>query len=540
MKIRRMMAMLLALMLTLSLFACASAEAVAPAYTIEAREVSLNADTKTMAVMGVESRLYALYSAEGTPLTEEKYIHMSAVEDMYEVAVEGGVNVLGMMDAEGNILVPMEYGDVKHISSKWQLGVKLTSATADNYDYKSFSNSGEFYLIEAYDVYYCGTKVGSLGRTDYYNAYAYGDYLYVSNKERNYTYYNKDFVASGYIGNNSSSEYEEKRDGIWHRGSGQQAFVADCTLTSEEVELDINEVEGRMVDLQGNILFAVDAKYTYMTEFKGDYARVSMNDKDGLIDRTGREVIPCEYDDLSYGDTFFEGGYQIAIKDGKVGFLNANGEVTCDFKYSESAVKSTYKMPLTHLLDLDGSAIVLSAAVGELPNRYAEVRITNNNGCPVFAAVNFDKQAAIINLYGEELVSFGSTYDSTYDFQISADGTMVVGYAGDRMYNVYKFTESDLYGAAASEENVSEEPAANVAQGALIDSASKPADQTAQEESAADDGSWKCSNGHANTGKFCSECGEARPADVLKCSKCGYQPEEGTAPKFCSECGNAF
>ena len=49
--------------------------------------------------------------------------------------------------------------------------------------------------------------------------------------------------------------------------------------------------------------------------------------------------------------------------------------------------------------------------------------------------------------------------------------------------------------------------------------------------SAAD--SWICSCGHANTGKFCSECGKPRPAtDSWTCS-CG-QVNTG---KFCSECG---
>ncbi len=511
MKIRRIAAMMLAVMLMLSLSICASAEPIAPARTIEVRSVDLNEETNTMAIQGKDSRMYGLYAADGTALTEEKYIHMYASYDMYEVAVESGVNVLGMLDSTGKLVVPMEYGDIEYISDRWQLGVKLTAATADNYDYKSFSNSSEFYLVEAYDVYYCGAKVGSLARSEYYNAYAYGDYLYVSDKERNYTYYNKEFIASGYEGS-YSSEYDEKRDGIYHQGSGQQAFVAGCTLTSDEVELDIFEVDGRMVDLQGNVLFALDAKYDYVSKFKGNYAYVSMNSQKGLIDRTGREVMACEYDDISYGETYFEGGYQIAVKDGKVGFVNTDGEVTCEFKYSENNVKSSYKMPLTYLNDLDGSAIVLSGAVGELPTHYAEVRILSTNGCPVFAAKDSKGNAGIINLYGEELIALDGTYDDTYDFQISNDGQLVIGGVGG-VYNVYQFTSEQLNPGNAQDK----------------------AETQTEEAASADE--WKCSNGHANTGKFCSECGEARP---IQCSKCGYQPENGTAPKFCSECGNAF
>jgi len=514
MKIRRIAALLLAVMLVLSLCSVASAQGITKEYTVQVRSLNLNDETNTMAMMGVDSRLYALYAADGTRISEEKYIKMSPQDTLYEVAVENGLNTLGVMDSTGKMLVPMMYGDIQYVSEKWQLGVVLAPATADNYDYKTIGGDTEFYIVSVYDVYYCGTRVGSLGRTDYYAAYAYGDYLYVSNKERVYSYYDKDFKASGYS-DSSSSEYHETRNGIYHRGSGQQAFTAGCTLTSDEVALDIMEVDGRFVDLQGNVVFAKDAKFSYIAKFKGDYAQTSMsNGKKGLIDRTGREVLECVYDNIPYNDTYFEGGYQSAVKDGKFGYLNTNGEVTYGFKYAENAVKSNYKAPLTYLNDLDGSVVVLSAVAGELPVRFKEVRILNANGCPVFAAETAEKKAGIFDVYGNEIIPADGTYDDTYDFQISQDGTLIAASLGGGEYKIYLLDVTPVAEEIPSE---TEEPA-------------EPAE----------DGSWKCSNGHSNTGKFCAECGEARPADKLKCSKCGFEPKEGTAPKFCAECGNAF
>ncbi|HBD63691.1 MAG TPA: virion core protein (lumpy skin disease virus) [Clostridiales bacterium] len=55
-------------------------------------------------------------------------------------------------------------------------------------------------------------------------------------------------------------------------------------------------------------------------------------------------------------------------------------------------------------------------------------------------------------------------------------------------------------------------------------------------------GQWTCNCGTVNTGKFCQECGNQRPGNAAyKCNKCGWEPEDPTAPpKFCPECGDIF
>ncbi len=55
--------------------------------------------------------------------------------------------------------------------------------------------------------------------------------------------------------------------------------------------------------------------------------------------------------------------------------------------------------------------------------------------------------------------------------------------------------------------------------------------------------SWTCKCGTLNTGKFCSECGlkKLEEPKLYKCNKCGFEPSGfDKLPKFCPECGDPF
>ena len=516
MKIRRLLSLVLALLVCMSVSAYAE-PTIANVWTMENVYITMNERSGMLAVEDRKTHLYTLYSPDGRALTTEPYVRMSNESSMMKVAKGNGLNVYGLIDQTGREVVPCEYGDINYLTDRWQVGVHLQTSDSSNYDYKSFSGDG-FYLVTRYDLYYQGNKVGSLSREQYDYAYAYGAFLYVRDKAGDYTYYDSAMKVSPYTTSYaSSSEYEETRNGIFHRGSGQRVGVPGCTLSSNDVERDIFIIEGRGVDLQGNILFAVDAKYEYVYDFKGDYARVRMNGKYGLIDRTGREIMACEYDDISYGDEYFEGGYQIAVKNGKVGFVNTKGEVTCEFKYAEKSVESTYRMPATHLNDLDGSVLVLSGAAGELDQRFVEVRISSPNGRQLFVGMPEEDKAGVYDLYGNAVVPADGLCDDAYDFQISVDSKTVLATGTDRVYYVYQI-------------NLGNEAAPVV----------QPAEEHENHQQApAADGSWTCSCGNVNTTKFCPNCGSGKPEE-LQCAGCGYKPEAGKTPKFCPNCGTKF
>lgn len=54
---------------------------------------------------------------------------------------------------------------------------------------------------------------------------------------------------------------------------------------------------------------------------------------------------------------------------------------------------------------------------------------------------------------------------------------------------------------------------------------------------------WVCTCGSKNKGKFCPDCGKAKPTGIpqYRCDKCGWEPDDKThPPKFCPECGDPF
>lgn len=57
------------------------------------------------------------------------------------------------------------------------------------------------------------------------------------------------------------------------------------------------------------------------------------------------------------------------------------------------------------------------------------------------------------------------------------------------------------------------------------------------------DAGWTCSCGAVNKGKFCTNCGAKKPSGVplYRCDKCGWEPQDPShPPKFCPECGDIF
>ena len=351
----------------------------------------------------------------------------------------------GLIDGFGKLLVPAKYADVNVISERWQSGVLLTPSDAENKDYTVTNYSTDeksYYQIDAVDFYFDGAYVGSLSRSEYGNGFvtAYGAYITLTDIYGERHFYNTALELSPYESSYSSeydSVYQAGSTINYHQGSGQIAFTPECTLDPADVENPYYYEKGVVYSINGEELLQT-ADYDYVRSFRDGYTVVTVDSKKGLLSVTDGEIIAPEYDDLGNSEEHpLRFGYISAVKDGKFGFLNADGQVTAPFTYSKDVVHNY--SDFATVKDLDGSIIVISAAVGELPTRYSDVSFPFYDGCMAFIAENAEGQSAVIDLYGRELLPFSDSYRSIY---LSVDGTAALVYCGYQQYVIYQFDVS--------------------------------------------------------------------------------------------------
>ena len=543
---KKCLSILLFMLLTMALCA-ASAETTS--ITLKARDVVLSRTCSALGFCPEDSNTYHLIDSQGQRLSDGEYISMSAVYDYpyfkVEAESEDGVHNDGLIDETGRVIIPPVYADIEVWSDRWAGGIKLVPSTADDKDWTFTNyrtNEKTFWRVDTVDFYYRGQLAGTLGRSDYGGTVTpRGDFICVQTQAREPVFYDSRMQRSP-VAASGSSEYTQVRlNGSYvnvHQGSGQYAFTESCTLTEDQVSDAFLYDKAVLYDLQGQTVFTAAQNYDSVRPYAGDYALVSMNGLRGLIDRQGREVIPVAYKELgNYETVYLRFGYISAVKDGKFGFLDAAGNVTCPFVYSGDIVSN--RGTFATVKNLDGTIIVLSAAVGELPDHYADVSFSGSYGSMAFVAENDYRQYSLIDIYGNTIIPFGDLYRYIY---VNAAGTVAVAGQGNRTYDIYTLDiqPAEKPSAAAPAADADGTWTCENGHGGNTGKFCQECGAPKPEAKPADDGTWTCENGHAgNTGNFCQECGSPRPSEApaaVTCPTCGAV-YEGDAPKFCGECG---
>ena len=85
--------------------------------TLKARDVVLSRSTGTLGIRPEDSNTYHLIDSSGQRISDGEYISIYAVSDYpyFKVEADGtdGIHNDGLIDAQGNVLIPAEYADIE-------------------------------------------------------------------------------------------------------------------------------------------------------------------------------------------------------------------------------------------------------------------------------------------------------------------------------------------------------------------------------------------------------------------------------------------
>lgn len=396
---KRTICCLLALLLCAALCFNALAEATL-AYEIRNLEVNMIDGSDYLRIRGDAG--YYLAKMDGTQLSAADYSYQMHYDDGLFVTVKAngdGLNAWGALDETGAEVIPFQYGNIKVLSPEWAVCVTLTPAESEE-EYDFFMMGSDVNCnIETVDIYSLKGPglVTTLDRAHYSDSGVYGETLYVQDRGTG--------AISAYDiqGNVTETEYSSIYDPKYE-ATDLSYFDIDTGLRG-------------LKDADGNVI--LEPTYGMIFDFDGGYAKVTAGDgeKYGLIDQTGALVIPTEYDDIEYAfssDQPYEGedryencGYFCVVKDGKIGFAKAGGEVTCALKYDMDA-GGFFNQGISTVGNVDGRTIVLAAdgVETEIPTdeySYADAVMSCTQG-RFYRVSSPDYDYGVIDWHGNEVL----------------------------------------------------------------------------------------------------------------------------------------
>ena len=356
---------------------------------------------------------YALMDLNGNPVTDRMFHNSFDLNYGYITTAEAtaeGYNVYGLIDQAGQVLLPFQYGDIDVMNEEWAVAFSLVEATADNYDYESWTDDS-YWLIGTADVYKLpeGNCVASIARENFADAYAVGNTINIEDRATGkVTAYGADFaVLAEDIGRLYSEDY----------------------YTKPVNELRNDEYMFGLQDAQGNVIVEPVYDYLYLN---GQYAEVELNDLNGLIDLQGNVIVPCEFEEVMYvysgyvpydpaEEVAFEAaGYVGVVKDGKLGYVAAGGAVTCEPKYAESNMD--YNGASATFTDMEGNNWILAAdGIETKLEGYERIDCLDHSSGLYYEVSDADYNSGLIDWHGNVVLPM--EYDSV---DMSGDGRYVL------------------------------------------------------------------------------------------------------------------
>lgn len=319
-----------------------------------------------------------------------------------------------------------------------------------------------------------------------------------------------------------------------------------------------------------DVFRTVGARFTFGGEAPKDQRVYYFNTKEIVDNKFGtREPVPFRVVDVSIGLDIdiairMNGIFSYRIANPLLFYTNVSGNVADS--YTREALDGQLKSELlTHLgpalAKISAAGIRYSALPGhslairdalreELTKEWTEKRGIEVVTVAINSATASDEDEALIKdlqrkaVYRSASMGAAAMVDAQAEAMKGAaknPGGAMMGFMGMGMaQNAGGLNAADLYARAEAEKQNAPAPAAN---GWTCACGANNSGKFCSECGAARPmpSEWTCACGAKNSGKFCSECGAKRPLGAVKCDKCGYTPDDPAhPPRFCPECGDPF
>lgn len=427
---KNMCAVTFVLAFALSVSAFAAGASLTPALQDVGR-LDYQSKTDYVIVESKDTRLYGVYDTAGTQLIPCEYGALAYVGYGYFEAVsEEGLNNHALLDHTGKKVIDNRYAAYEMIDGRWCAAVTLEPADGEVYDYSGgFLGSGKRYIAVRYDLYdlRAGSMAGSLMRAQYKRCMAHGDYLYVQDQDKNVTVYGPDLAPLD-VKVDSIYRSVDVRDGKAVSLSDGRVIAQRASSARVDTETGlvfINSEEGKtgLYDQEGKEL--IPCEYSAIGMIYESYAPVEQDGLWGLYDTEGGKLcVPCRYDAIEWSNAgglprYVNNGYVCVQKDGKLGFTDLSGNVTCEVKYAAStAILHGCTMTVS---DMDGSLYIIAADGTQTRTEYTEIdKYSGGDGSLLL--VSKGDAAGIVDWHGSEVLPL--EYRS-YDLKIT-DGAKAV------------------------------------------------------------------------------------------------------------------
>lgn len=448
---------IVALLLILALCGCGAAVAEVEGPLFEAKSIyGLDAaETGCLEFTNYKDG-YGILSVEGQVLCAERFGNVShAGEGYFEVINENGLDTHGLVDSTGAELIPYSYSAFQVYSKEWIGAVSLTPTDDENGDYSSgFFGAGDQYNIDHVDLWYMPESrlAGTLSREQFKEARSVGGgaYLLVRDRSGGLTMYDAAFESAEHL----FEDIDDAEIFIYQPNKLQAAKLysrVSCQAVSEDVPDSVETIsytkaycgirkeiqtesgtdrrsalmtsDGRQLTdyVLGSVTRVCEDRYVISNIYNRDSGKTLY----GVYDlEADREILPFAYEQIRVnGERIGQNGYFMVIVDDKMGFVDAEGNVTCPIDYLKANVDHEYGCCFTYR---DGSTLLLVAADGTVTDLtekgVKESMYTQEDNDGRFIPVkNADGQYAVFDWHGNAMTDFVLTVTP----EIHRDGYMV-------------------------------------------------------------------------------------------------------------------